>query len=181
MALGSYHNITHVLTIQKGQHYYTPAVVPMYTLHTSHTCINYSIAYPKPQNKRVLLGYCWHFVSLKPSKNHICYTRSIAVQLLCTLLNRTQVYSSITLPRLALSSITLHIHNMTLWCKAGTSVILWTGLSSPTHLMSISLSWENSQCLLFSTSTKPHLVCLPSTLLPPTEVAASLPITANGM
>ena len=111
MALGSYHNITHVLTIQKGQHYYTPAVVPMYTLHISHTCINYSIAYPKPQNKRVLLGYCWHFVSLKPSKNHICYTHSIAVQLLCTLLNRTQVYSSITLPRLALSSMTLHVHD----------------------------------------------------------------------
>ena len=34
---------------------------------TSH--INYSISYPKPQNKRVLLGYCSHFVSLKPSKN----------------------------------------------------------------------------------------------------------------
>ena len=40
--------------------------------------VNYSIAYPKPRNKRVLLGYCSHFVSLKPSKNPIlgCYFRS---------------------------------------------------------------------------------------------------------
>ena len=33
--------------------------------------INYSIAYPKPQDERVLLGYCSHFASLKPSKNPI--------------------------------------------------------------------------------------------------------------
>ena len=37
-------------------------------IYKSH--INYSIAYPKPQNKRALLGYCSHFVSLKPSTNH---------------------------------------------------------------------------------------------------------------
>ena len=30
-------------------------------IYKSH--INYSIAYPKPQNTRVLLGYCSHFVS----------------------------------------------------------------------------------------------------------------------
>ena len=31
------------------------------TKFTSH--INYSIAYPKPQNNRVLLGYCSHFLT----------------------------------------------------------------------------------------------------------------------
>ena len=45
-------------------------VVTWFKTHeiTSHH-INYSIACPKPQNKRVLLGYCCNFVSLKPSKN----------------------------------------------------------------------------------------------------------------
>ena len=36
-------------------------------IYKSH--INYSIAYPKPQNKKVLLGDCSHFMSLKPTKN----------------------------------------------------------------------------------------------------------------
>ena len=49
------------------------------------------------------------------------------------------------------------------------------------HLMSMSLSWENSQCLRFSTSMKPHLVCRPSSFLPLTDTSRSLPITANGM
>ena len=42
-------------------------VVTWFKTHeiTSHH-INYSIAYPKPWNKRVLLGYCSHFMSLKP-------------------------------------------------------------------------------------------------------------------
>ena len=44
-------------------------VVTWFKTHeiTSHH-INYSIAYPKPRNKRVL-GYCCNFMSLKPSKN----------------------------------------------------------------------------------------------------------------
>ena len=54
------------------------------------------------------------------------------------------------------------------------------GVGGP-YLINMSLSWANSQCFLFSTSTKPHLVCRPSTRLPPTEVSWSLPITANGM
>ena len=49
------------------------------------------------------------------------------------------------------------------------------------HLISMSLSWENSQCLRFSTSMKPHLVCRPSSFLPPADTSRSLPITANGM
>ena len=49
------------------------------------------------------------------------------------------------------------------------------------YLMSMSLSWGNSQCFLFSTSMNPHLVCRPSTFLPPTVTSRSLPITANGM
>ncbi len=50
-----------------------------------------------------------------------------------------------------------------------------------THLMSISRSWANSQCFLFSTSMKPHFVCLPRTFFPPTATSRSLPITANGI
>ena len=46
-----------------------PLCVKTHEIYKSH--INYSIAYPKPQNKRVLLGYCSHFVSFKPGKNQI--------------------------------------------------------------------------------------------------------------
>ncbi len=50
-----------------------------------------------------------------------------------------------------------------------------------THLISMSRSWANSQCFLFSTSMKPHFVCLPRTFFPPTATSRSLPITANGI
>ena len=49
------------------------------------------------------------------------------------------------------------------------------------HLISMSLSWENSQCFLFSTSIKPHLVCRPNSFFPPTETSRSLPITVKGI
>ena len=47
----------------------TPVVTWFKTHEITSHHINYSIAYPKPRNKRVLLGYCYNFVSLKPDKN----------------------------------------------------------------------------------------------------------------
>ena len=50
-----------------------------------------------------------------------------------------------------------------------------------THLINMSRSCENSQCFLFSTSTKPHFVCRPNTRLLLTLCSRSLPMIANGM